>query len=69
MRLSEERHHEHDGQTYVIRDVWDDADRFIRCEYAVEVNGKLSWTPCREGVLFSEIRPCYPALTKKNWAV
>lgn len=69
MRFSDERHHEHNGSTYVIRDVFDDAGRLIRCEYAVEVNGNITWTPCEEGVLFADIRPCYPAISKKKWAV
>lgn len=69
MRYSDERHHEHNGGTYVIRDVFDDADRLIRCEYATYANRDISWHPCREGVQFSEISPCYPALSKKNWAV
>jgi hypothetical protein len=52
------RRHEHNGGVYVIRDVWGDDGRLIRCEYAtVDGDGAVKWTPCREGVSFEEIAP------------
>jgi hypothetical protein len=58
-----------DGRMYAIRDVWrggaDGGYQYTgnvngrrplaRCEYATLRDGKLIWTPCLEGSLFTDL--------------
>ncbi len=55
---------EHEGKTYVIRDIWSNGsdiyqkdDRLVRCEYAVKDGSAVVWKPCAEGVMFADIEP------------
>ncbi|QGJ73804.1 hypothetical protein [Sinorhizobium meliloti] len=57
-RYGKVRRHEHDGGVYAIRDVFTEGGSFMRCEYATASDdGVVTWTPCREGVSFDEIKP------------
>lgn len=54
------RRHEHDGNVYLVRDVWRSPLNagLNRCEYATKDEaGNQIWHECAEGVLFADIQP------------
>jgi hypothetical protein len=60
------RVYEHNGATYIFRDVWSDGShvyknglKLVRCEYAVRVDGELTWKPCAEGSSFEDVEPAF----------
>ncbi|MBY0255900.1 MAG: hypothetical protein K2X54_31700 [Methylobacterium organophilum] len=44
----------HEGRLLVVRDVLF-GDRFVRCEAAYLVSGRLAWVPCQEGSEFVDL--------------